>query len=208
MTFDIQEILDFLPHRYPFLLIDRVVEFEPHQAPGGDQERDHQRAVFPGTFSRLSHHARRAGGGSHGAGRRHHHDGRDAGPRRKAGGVHRDRAGQVPPPGDAGRPVAHRGGCAVVPDARRAHCRAGRMVDGKLACEATLTCLVVPREREQRGARRCRSETAEQRRRGGGASEHSSQRGDRRGSGGSRLLHGRAVLHHRRRMWCWARTAR
>jgi 3-hydroxyacyl-[acyl-carrier-protein] dehydratase len=28
MTFDIQEILDFLPHRYPFLLIDRVVEFE------------------------------------------------------------------------------------------------------------------------------------------------------------------------------------
>ena len=29
MTFSIQEILDFLPHRYPFLLIDRVVEFEP-----------------------------------------------------------------------------------------------------------------------------------------------------------------------------------
>jgi 3-hydroxyacyl-[acyl-carrier-protein] dehydratase len=29
MTFDIQEILDLLPHRYPFLLIDRVVEFDP-----------------------------------------------------------------------------------------------------------------------------------------------------------------------------------
>src|SRR6202789_544724 len=29
MTFNIQEIMDFLPHRYPFLLIDRVVEFEP-----------------------------------------------------------------------------------------------------------------------------------------------------------------------------------
>ena len=29
MTFSIQEIMDFLPHRYPFLLIDRVVEFEP-----------------------------------------------------------------------------------------------------------------------------------------------------------------------------------
>jgi 3-hydroxyacyl-[acyl-carrier-protein] dehydratase len=28
MTFDIQEILGLLPHRYPFLLIDRVVEFE------------------------------------------------------------------------------------------------------------------------------------------------------------------------------------
>lgn len=29
MKFDIQEILGFLPHRYPFLLIDRIVEFEP-----------------------------------------------------------------------------------------------------------------------------------------------------------------------------------
>src|ERR1700722_19961234 len=29
MTFDIQEILGFLPHRYPFLLIDRITEFEP-----------------------------------------------------------------------------------------------------------------------------------------------------------------------------------
>ena len=28
MTIDIQEILGFLPHRYPFLLIDRIVEFE------------------------------------------------------------------------------------------------------------------------------------------------------------------------------------
>jgi 3-hydroxyacyl-[acyl-carrier-protein] dehydratase len=28
MTFDIQEILGLLPHRYPFLMIDRVVEFE------------------------------------------------------------------------------------------------------------------------------------------------------------------------------------
>lgn len=31
MTLDIQEILDLLPHRYPFLLIDRVVEFEPKE---------------------------------------------------------------------------------------------------------------------------------------------------------------------------------
>ena len=28
MTLDIQEILGLLPHRYPFLLIDRIVEFE------------------------------------------------------------------------------------------------------------------------------------------------------------------------------------
>lgn len=31
MTLDIQEILGFLPHRYPFLLIDRIVEFEPQK---------------------------------------------------------------------------------------------------------------------------------------------------------------------------------
>ena len=27
----IQEILDYLPHRFPFLLIDRVLSYEPHQ---------------------------------------------------------------------------------------------------------------------------------------------------------------------------------
>ena len=27
-VFDIKSILDHLPHRYPFLLVDRVVEFE------------------------------------------------------------------------------------------------------------------------------------------------------------------------------------
>jgi beta-hydroxyacyl-ACP dehydratase FabZ len=27
--FNIQEIMDLLPHRYPFLLVDRVVEYEP-----------------------------------------------------------------------------------------------------------------------------------------------------------------------------------
>ncbi|MCH1932576.1 3-hydroxyacyl-[acyl-carrier-protein] dehydratase FabZ, partial [Shewanella sp. A25] len=28
-TMDIQEIMAFLPHRYPFLLIDRVLDFTP-----------------------------------------------------------------------------------------------------------------------------------------------------------------------------------
>jgi len=28
VIFDVQEIMQFLPHRYPFLLIDRIVEFE------------------------------------------------------------------------------------------------------------------------------------------------------------------------------------
>jgi beta-hydroxyacyl-ACP dehydratase FabZ len=28
VLFDVQEIMRFLPHRYPFLLVDRIVEFE------------------------------------------------------------------------------------------------------------------------------------------------------------------------------------
>jgi 3-hydroxyacyl-[acyl-carrier-protein] dehydratase len=30
-TMDIHEIMSLLPHRYPFLLIDRVIEMEPHR---------------------------------------------------------------------------------------------------------------------------------------------------------------------------------
>lgn len=30
-TLDIAEILELLPHRYPFLLVDRVLEFEEHK---------------------------------------------------------------------------------------------------------------------------------------------------------------------------------
>ncbi len=31
VTMDIHQVLKFLPHRYPFLLVDRVIEFEPDQ---------------------------------------------------------------------------------------------------------------------------------------------------------------------------------
>ena len=31
MTLSIEEIQELLPHRYPFLLVDRVIEFEPGQ---------------------------------------------------------------------------------------------------------------------------------------------------------------------------------
>lgn len=30
-VFDIQKIMELLPHRYPFLLVDRIVELEPRQ---------------------------------------------------------------------------------------------------------------------------------------------------------------------------------
>ncbi len=37
-TMDILEIMSILPHRYPFLLIDRVVEIEQEAAHRGHQE--------------------------------------------------------------------------------------------------------------------------------------------------------------------------
>ena len=32
--FDIQKIMKFLPHRYPFLLVDRILELDEHRAVG------------------------------------------------------------------------------------------------------------------------------------------------------------------------------
>ena len=62
MTFDIQEILGLLPHRYPFLLIDRIVEFEPPSALVAIKNVTINEPLFSRALSRLPHHARRAGG--------------------------------------------------------------------------------------------------------------------------------------------------
>ena len=48
---DIHQILKRLPHRYPLLLVDRVLEFEVGKRIGGDEERHHQRAVLPAATS-------------------------------------------------------------------------------------------------------------------------------------------------------------
>ena len=50
---DINEIQRILPHRYPFLLIDRVIEPERRQADCRDQECHYQRAFLPGPLSGL-----------------------------------------------------------------------------------------------------------------------------------------------------------
>ncbi len=31
-VFDVRKIMEYLPHRYPFLLVDRVVEFTPGES--------------------------------------------------------------------------------------------------------------------------------------------------------------------------------
>ena len=59
-----------LPHRYPFLLVDRVIEFEPSKRWSRIKNVTHQRAVLPGPFPRPSGDAGRADHRGDGAGRR------------------------------------------------------------------------------------------------------------------------------------------
>ena len=176
MNLTIQEIMDFLPHRYPFLLIDRVLEFEPAKRLVAIKNVTMNEPFFQGHFPGVSDHAGRAGGGGDGPGRRADHAGRDRRTGQEAGGVYGHREGQVPPPRHAGRPDPDRGGVLSFRRARGGW-QARPTVDGKLACEATLTCTVVPREREERahgdapdrGWRKLRPRSQR---------EHSSQRGD------------------------------
>ena len=149
MTFDIQEILDFLPHRYPFLLIDRIVEFEPARRLVALKNVTINEPFFQGHFPGypimpgvLVVEAMAQAGGiimMHELPDRH----------KKLvvfTGIERARFRRPVTPGDQLR-------IEVTVLAFRS--RAGRIegrasVDGKLACEATLTCSVVPRQREPR----------------------------------------------------------
>lgn len=47
---DIHEVLNYLPHRYPFLLIDRVLEFEPGVSLKGLKNVTYNEPFFPGHF--------------------------------------------------------------------------------------------------------------------------------------------------------------
>ncbi len=51
---DMLAILKRLPHRYPFLLVDRVLECHPAQVDPRAEERHLQRAVLPGPLSRAA----------------------------------------------------------------------------------------------------------------------------------------------------------
>lgn len=49
-TLDIHEILKFLPHRYPFLLIDRVLDYEPGERLTAIKNVTINEPFFPGHF--------------------------------------------------------------------------------------------------------------------------------------------------------------
>ena len=149
MTFDIQEILEFLPHRYPFLLIDRIVEFEPTKRLVAIKNVTINEPFFQGHFPGypimpgvLVVEAMAQAGGvimMHELPDRHE----------KLvvfTGIERAKFRRPVTPGDQLR---------IEIEVLSFRSRAGKIqgratVDGKLACEATLTCAVVSRERERR----------------------------------------------------------
>jgi 3-hydroxyacyl-[acyl-carrier-protein] dehydratase len=149
MTFNIQEILDFLPHRYPFLLIDRVVEFEPKKRLVAIKNVTINEPFFQGHFPGFPimpavlvvEAMAQAGGMIMMA---------EMPDRQKKlvvfTGIERAKFRKPVTPGDQLR---------IEVDVLAFRSRAGRIaaratVDGALVCEATLTCAVVAREREQK----------------------------------------------------------
>lgn len=47
---DIREILKYLPHRYPFLMVDRVMDFEPNQSLTAIKNVTFNEPIFTGHF--------------------------------------------------------------------------------------------------------------------------------------------------------------
>jgi 3-hydroxyacyl-[acyl-carrier-protein] dehydratase len=149
MTFDIQEILELLPHRYPFLLIDRITEFEPAKRLVAIKNVTINEPFFQGHFPGypimpgvLVVEAMAQAGGiimMHELPDRHE----------KLvvfTGIERAKFRRPVTPGDQLR---------IEVEVLSFRTRAGKIqgratVEGKLACEATLTCAVVTRERERR----------------------------------------------------------
>lgn len=49
-SFDVMEIMDMIPHRYPFLLVDRITECEPGKYSKGYKNLTMNEAFFQGHF--------------------------------------------------------------------------------------------------------------------------------------------------------------
>jgi 3-hydroxyacyl-[acyl-carrier-protein] dehydratase len=147
MTFDIQEILGLLPHRYPFLLIDRVVEFERGKRLVAIKNVTFNEPFFQGHFPGypimpgvLVIEAMAQAGAIIML--------NEIPDREKKlavfTGIERAKFRCPVTPGDQLR---------IEVEVLAFRSRLGRMeakafVDGKLACQATLTCSIVPRTRE------------------------------------------------------------
>src|SRR5271154_7209746 len=148
MTFDIQEILGFLPHRYPFLMIDRIVEFESRKRLVAIKNVTFNEPFFQGHFPGypimpgvLVVEAMAEAGGIIMMAEIADRENKLV----VFTGIERAKFRRPITPGDQLRIEV--GVLSFRP-------RAGRMegkayVDGKMACEATLTCAVVPRQQRK-----------------------------------------------------------
>lgn len=58
MELNIKEIMDIIPHRYPFLLIDKIVEFEEGSRAVGLKNVTMNEPFFQGHFPWKSNYAR------------------------------------------------------------------------------------------------------------------------------------------------------
>ena len=149
MTFDIQEIMGFLPHRYPFLLIDRIIEFERAKRLVAIKNVTVNEPFFQGHFPGypimpgvLVVEAMAQAGGII---MMYELPDRD----KKLvvfTGIERARFRRPVTPGDQLRIEAE----VLAMRSRAGRIEGKALVDGKLACEATLTCQVVPRVRDPR----------------------------------------------------------
>jgi len=147
MTFDIQEILGLLPHRYPFLLIDRVVEFEPGKRLVALKNVTINEPFFQGHFpgypimpAVLVIEAMAQAGAIIMM--------NEIPDREKKlavfTGIEKAKFRSQVTPGDQLRIEVN----VLAFRSRMGRMEARATVDGKLACEATLSCAIVPRVRE------------------------------------------------------------
>jgi 3-hydroxyacyl-[acyl-carrier-protein] dehydratase len=160
MTFTIQEIMDFLPHRYPFLLIDRIVEFERAKRVVAIKNVTMNESFFQGHFPGapimpgvLVIEAMAQAGAVLMLSEMDDRHSKLA----VFTGIEGAKFRRSITPGDQIR---------IEVDVVSFRTRAGKMagkayIDGKLACEATLTCMIVPRAQESKQESRAEGIPAE-----------------------------------------------
>jgi 3-hydroxyacyl-[acyl-carrier-protein] dehydratase len=151
MTFDIQEILGLLPHRYPFLLIDRVIEFERAKRLVAIKNVTFNEPFFQGHFPGypimpgvLVIEAMAQAGAILMLNEIPDRENKLA----VFTGIEKAKFRRPVTPGDQLRIEVN----VLSVKSRLGRMEASAFVEDKLACQATLTCSIVPRVREAKPA--------------------------------------------------------